>query len=77
MGFAGPLARGVVIAKWEEMLGEAMQPHIEKSWMKGDKLFVKVRSAAWRQELHLRREEWRKRLNNEVGSDVVREIVFR
>jgi len=77
MGIAGPLARGVVISKWENMLPESMKQHIDRSWMKGDKLFVQVRSAAWRQELHLRREEWRRRLNTEVGSEAVKEIVFR
>ncbi len=77
MGFAGPFARGIVIAKWEGMQSEQMIQHIERSWMKGDKLFVQVRSAAWRQELHHQREEWRRRLNTEVGSEAVREIVFR
>jgi len=77
MGFAGPFARGMVIAKWEGMQGDQMAQHIERSWMKGDKLFVQVRSAAWRQELHHQREEWRRRLNSELGSEAVREIIFR
>lgn len=77
MGFAGPFARGMVIAKWEAMMSEQMSQHIERSWMKGDKLFVQVRSAAWRQELHFQREDWRKRLNSELGSDAVKEIVFK
>jgi len=77
MGIAGPMARGVVVAKWETLLSEQMQQHVERSWMKGDKLFVQVRSAAWRQELHHQREEWRRRLNQELGTEAVKQIIFR
>ncbi|MDA0378542.1 MAG: DUF721 domain-containing protein [Bacteroidetes bacterium] len=73
----GPLARGQVIAVWEELLSEQMRPHIGKAWVRGDKLFVQVKNAAWRQELHLRREEWRRRLNQDLGTEAVSEIVFR
>jgi len=76
-GLAGPLAKGIVLDKWQTLLSDQMNAQIEKSWIKGDKLFVSVRSAAWRQELHLQREEWRKRLNSDVGSEAVREILFR
>lgn len=77
MGIEGPLARGAVITKWESILGEKMMQHVDKSWMRGDKLYVRVSSSAWRHELHLQREQWRLRLNQEVGSDAVREIIFR
>jgi len=36
-----------------------------------------MRSAAWRHTLHLQREDWRQRLNEHLGREVVREIVFR
>ena len=77
MGVEGPLARGTVVARWEGILGESLGQHVEKSWVKGSKLFVRVPTAAWRQEFHHRREEWRVRLNEEMGSEVITEIVFR
>jgi len=76
-GLAGPLARGMVLEKWQSLLSDQMTAQIEKSWIKGDKLYVTVRSAAWRLELHAQREAWRKRLNDEVGSEAIREILFR
>ena len=77
MGIEGPLARGTVVARWEGILGESLLQHVDKSWVKGDKLFVRVKSSAWRQELHHQREEWRTRLNQEMGAELIREIVFR
>jgi hypothetical protein len=73
----GPLARGQVIAVWEDLLSDQMRPHIGKAWVRGDRLFVEVKSAVWRQELHLRREEWRSRLNKELGVEAIKEIIFR
>lgn len=73
----GPMARGQVIAVWEDLLSDQMRPHIGKAWVRGDRLFVEVKTAVWRQELHLRREEWRRRLNQELGTEAVKEIVFR
>ncbi len=76
-GAQGPLARGRIVATWEGMMSAQMKQHVGKAWVRGDRLFVTVTSAVWRQELHLRREEWRKRLNEELGSELVRELVFR
>lgn len=76
-GLAGPLARGIVLEKWQSLWSDQMATQIERSWIKGDKLYVSVRSAAWRQELHAQRLAWCKRLNEEVGTESVSEIVFR
>ena len=73
----GPLARGRVLSVWEDLLSNQMRQHVGNAWIRGDKLFVPVTSAVWRQELHLRREEWRKRLNEEIGTEAISEIVFR
>ena len=77
MGLEGPLARGHVIATWEQIMSPQMKQHVEKCWVKGDRLFVRISSPAWRQELHLKRDDWRQRLNKELGADTIREIVFR
>ncbi|GEM_PF-282181 len=77
MGIEGPLARGHVVATWEGILSDQMKQQVEKCWVRSDKLYVRVSNAAWRQELHLRREEWRQRLNTELGGEMIKEIVFR
>ena len=76
-GLQGPLAKGRVLAEWESMLSPQMQQHVGKAWVRGDKLFVTVHSTVWRQELHMRREEWRRMLNEKLGSELIRELVFR
>ncbi len=66
-----------VVETWAALAGPQINGVTTSVWMKGATLFVKVRSATWRQELHLRRREWRRRLNEELGEALVEEIVFR
>lgn len=77
MGIEGPFARGHIIATWENITSPQMKQHIERCWVKGNRLYVRVDSSSWRHELQLQREEWKARLNKELGSDLIREIIFR
>jgi predicted nucleic acid-binding Zn ribbon protein len=77
MGLDSRMAEGQVIAAWEDIQGEQMRRQIKRSWLQKDVLFVEVASPAWRHELHLDRKAWCERLNNELGREAVREIVFR
>jgi hypothetical protein len=45
--------------------------------VQGRKLFVRITSAARRQEMHLNRSGWRDRLNEQLGDERIEEIVFR
>lgn len=73
----GKIDEARVVEAWATLVGPRVNNVTESVWMQGRKLFVKIRSAAWRQELHLQREDWRTRLNDELGKDLVHEIVFR
>jgi predicted nucleic acid-binding Zn ribbon protein len=66
-----------VIDAWAALAGPQINGVTQSVWMRGSTLYVKVRSAAWRQELHLRRRAWRERLNGDLGAAIVKEIVFR
>lgn len=77
MGLDSRMAEGQVLAAWEDMQGEQMRRQIKRSWLQKDVLFVEIASPAWRHELHLNRGAWRDRLNNELGREAVREMVFR
>lgn len=66
-----------IIETWATLAGPQVNGVTSSVWLKGETLFVKIRSAAWRQELHLRRRDWRQRLNDELGEELVKEIVFR
>ena len=66
-----------VVETWASIAGTDVNSVTSSVWMKGAKLFVKISSAAWRQELHMNRRTWKRRLNAEFDRDVVEEIVFR
>lgn len=66
-----------VVETWASLAGEDINSVTESVWMKDSTLFVKITSAAWRQELHMSRRKWRDRLNGALESDPVDEIVFR
>ncbi len=66
-----------VVEVWAAIAGPKINGVTTSAWMKGSKLFVKISSAAWRQELHMNRRKWKRRLNQEFDHEVVEEIVFR
>jgi predicted nucleic acid-binding Zn ribbon protein len=66
-----------VIETWASLAGPQINGVTSSVWLKGRTLFVKVHSGTWRQELHMRRREWRERLNNELGEELIEEIAFR
>jgi len=66
-----------VVETWASVAGTDVNSVTESAWMDGSTLYVKITSAAWRQELHMNRRKWRERLNGALESDLVEEIVFR
>ena len=66
-----------VIETWASVAGDKINEVTESAWMKDSTLYIKITSAAWRQELHMNRRKWRERLNGEFESDLVKEINFR
>ena len=76
-GFRDRLDAARVVEAWPELVGETIAGVTEQVWMRDGVLHVKVRSAAWRHQLQFQREDWRRRLNEHVGREVVQEVVFR
>lgn len=66
-----------VVETWATLAGKDINGVTESVWMKDATLYVKITSAAWRQELHMNRRKWRERLNGALETDPVEEIVFR
>jgi predicted nucleic acid-binding Zn ribbon protein len=66
-----------VVETWASVAGTDINSVTDSVWMDGSTLYVKITSAAWRQELHMNRRKWRERLNGALESDLVEEIVFR
>jgi predicted nucleic acid-binding Zn ribbon protein len=77
LGYREKIDAARAVEAWPELAGPTVAAVTESVWMRDGRLFVKVRSAPWRHQLHLQREGWRRRLNERLGREVVDEIVFR
>ena len=71
------LKRGMALHLYPEVVGEQIAAATKKVRFDGSKLIVTVTSEAWRFELHANRYSITKRLNEKVGSNVVKEIIVR
>ena len=76
-GYREKIDAARAVEAWPVLAGPTVAGVTESAWMKDGRLFVKVRSAAWRHQLHLQRDGWRRRLNVHLGREVVDEVVFR
>jgi predicted nucleic acid-binding Zn ribbon protein len=77
LGVQAEIDEARVVETWAAVAGPKINSVTESAWMKETTLYVKITSAAWRQELHMNRRKWRERLNGALESDLVDEIVFR
>ena len=77
LGIRRRLLDAAAVDAWSEVTGPAIAAVTDSVWMSSGRLFVKISSPTWRHELNLQRDEWKDRINRQVGSPVVKEIVFR
>ena len=66
-----------LIASWEIVVGKTIARYTESLHISNGTLFVKTSSPALRSELVMMKEQLRTRLNEQAGSEIVKEIVFR
>ncbi len=62
---------------WDEAVGEEVASRARPEGMRGKVLWVSVESSVWLQELMLREEKIRERLNALLGEEAVDRIFFR
>lgn len=67
----------LITTSWSRAVGKQIAEISEPLYFKDGRLFVKVKSAAWRQELSMMRQEIIERINRNIERNVVNEIVFR
>ena len=77
MNLGGKLRELSVIDSWENMVGKAISSRTSKVYIKDGVLYVHLKSSIVRNELMMIREALRERLNEKVGSEVIKEIVLR
>ena len=77
MGIAARLEREKAVVLWEEAVGKNIARRAEATAVSNGILFVVVQNSAWLQELSLLKEGIIEKVNSAVGTDVVKDIVFR
>jgi predicted nucleic acid-binding Zn ribbon protein len=77
LGLTDRLDEARIEAEWRAMAGPRIGRITRRVRLHGDRLVVQLDSATWRQALHMQREEWRQKINEAIGRERVREIVFR
>jgi len=65
-----------VVSSWEKILGKTVSSYTEKVNLYNGVLFVKMKSSVVKSELMMMKEDIKKRLNEEAGSEAVKKIVF-
>ena len=76
LGLRQKMDQARIVEAWATIAGTTINGVTDKAWVKNGTLYVRINSAAWRHELHLRRQAWRTRLNHHLGDELVREMVF-
>lgn len=71
------LKRGMILSLWSRTVGPGIAEQTENVYFKNDKLIIKVKNPAWRHELHMKRFSIAKKLNDQVGEKIIKEIVVR
>lgn len=71
------LKQGMILAAWQEVVGERIASQTKEVHFEGNKLVCKVNNAVWRHEIHANRFSIAKRLNAKVKGQVVADIIVR
>lgn len=71
------LKRGMILSLWSETVGPSIAEQAENVHFEHGKLVLNVKNPAWRHEIHMKRFSIAKKLNDQVGEKIVKEIVVR
>jgi predicted nucleic acid-binding Zn ribbon protein len=72
-----PLNEKRIVDAWPLVLGANIMKYTSGLHVKNKVLYVTLTSSVLRHDLFLSREEIRKSMNNQVGAEVIVDIVFR
>ncbi|TAK59708.1 MAG: DUF721 domain-containing protein [Bacteroidetes bacterium] len=77
LGIGGKLKKAEAMDKWAEVVGEQIGRVTAPVRIEGETLVVHVTSSAWRNELVFLKKELITKVNNSVGQEIIKEIIFR
>lgn len=76
LGIVAPIQRYKAFQVWNDVVGPRIGEQTEPKRLSGDVLFVEVRSDVWRNELFYHKQDILRRLNEKLGGQSIRDIVF-
>ncbi len=71
------LKRGMILALWPEVIGEAIREQVRDMKFQGSRLILYVPDPSWRHEIHMQRRAIATRLNSAVKEEIVRDIIIK
>ena len=66
-----------LVNSWESVVGKTINRTTKNIYVKDKKLYVHLSSSVARNELHMLKDELVKRLNENVGEEIISEIVLK
>lgn len=72
-----PTKMGSIMAKWPQIVGDTVAQHCEVETFEDHRLIVRCSSTAWAKQLHLLLATIERRIDEEVGSGVVTQVIIR
>lgn len=76
-GLETPLNELRIVSAWPEVMGEGIARYTGEAFVRNEVLYIQIKSPALRANLMMNREALVARLNNHVGAQVIRNIIFR
>ena len=74
----GPKLKEIsILSSWDEMVGKAISSRTDKVYIRDGILYVHLKSSIVRNELMMIREGLREKLNNQVGEEIIKEIILK
>lgn len=61
---------------WQKIVGAAIASRTDEVLLRGQRLIVRLNSAALRQELHYQREEIKDNVNRHLGRNAITEVLL-
>ena len=77
LGIDQPIRRADAVRLWPKVVGEKISQMTEPLFFSNGKIFVRVKSDVWRNELFFQKRELVHRLNQALGQNLVHDIVLR
>lgn len=72
----GKLTEQKLVDSWERLMGHVIARHTQSVYIKDKKLILKLDSSVLRQELGYAKSKIIQRLNEEIGQQVIEDVVF-